>query len=81
MTRRGDLEYLRVLQLAARTMECEVAVALELLLCEGQTPTYNRVRELVAPEQRQTPQMSELKPDLKDFDRRLLGAVMLREVA
>ena len=81
VTRRGDLEYLRVLQLAARTMECEVAVALELLLCEGQTPTYNRVRELVAPEQRQTPQMSELKPDLKDFDRRLLGAVMLREVA
>ena len=81
VTRRGDLEYLRVLHLAARTMECEVATALELLLAECQVPTYELVRDLVAPDRPLVPKLAVLQPDLADFDRRLLGAVMLAEVA
>ena len=81
VTRRGDLEYLRVLYLAARTMECDVATALELLLDDGQVPTYDRVRELVSPEQAQVPQMAVLEPDLQDFDRRLLRVITGKEVA
>jgi hypothetical protein len=81
VTRRGDLEYLRVLHLAARTMESDVAMALELMLGDGQVPTYDLVRDLVAPEQTQIPEMAVLEPDLEDFDRRLLSAVTLKEVA
>ncbi|MDA1062616.1 MAG: IS21 family transposase [Chloroflexi bacterium] len=80
-SRRGDLEYLRVLRLAARTMECDVATALELLLGDGQVPTLDLVRDLVAPEQAQIPQMAVFEPDLADFDRRLLSAAALKEVA
>ncbi len=76
-TRRGDLEYLRVLRLAARTMECEVAAALELLLAEGRVPTYDLVRDLAAPAASDVPEMDVLEPDLAEFDRLLpsLGAV------
>lgn len=81
VTRRGDLEYLRVLRLAARTMECDVATALELLLGDGQIPTYDLVRELAAPEQATVPQMAVLEPDLEDFDRRLLRIITGKEVA
>ena len=79
-TRRGDLEYLRVLHLAARTMECEVATALELLLADGQIPTYSGVRDLVSPAAMMVPAMAVLDPGLKDFDR-LLRSVALQEVA
>jgi transposase InsO family protein len=81
VTRRGDLEYLRVLQLAARTMECEVAAALEILLDGGEVPTYALVRDLVEPASPRVPQMAELRPDLEDFDRRLLRSTTLKEVA
>ena len=80
-SRRGELEYLRVLHLAARTMECDVATALELLLGDGQLPTYVLIRELVMADETQVPTMVALEPDLKDFDRRLLGAVLLEEAA
>jgi len=81
VSRRGELEYLRVLYLAARTMECDVAVALDLLLVDGQVPTYDRVRELVSPAEPQVPEMAVLDPDLKDLDRRLLSTTLLDEVA
>ncbi|MCP5109738.1 MAG: IS21 family transposase, partial [bacterium] len=42
--RAADLEYLRILHLAASTMESEVETALELLLGEGEVPLYERVR-------------------------------------
>lgn len=81
VTRRGELEYLRVLHLAARTMECEVAAALELLLDARQVPTYDLVRELVAPQQPRVPSMKALQPDLEAFDRRLLSAALVEAVA
>ena len=48
----GDLEYLRILHLAASTMETDVAAALELLLVDGQPITSERVKPLVTSEAR-----------------------------
>lgn len=80
-TTRGDLEYLRVLHLAARTMESEVALALELLLSDGQVPSSTLVRELVEGAIPEVPEMAVLVPDLADFDRRLLRSVSAEAVA
>ena len=46
---RGDLEYLRILHLAAATMETEVEAALECLLEAGEVPSADAVRALVEP--------------------------------
>jgi hypothetical protein len=46
-TPRADLEYLRILHLAASTMEAEVEAALELL--GEEVPLYERVKSLVQP--------------------------------
>jgi hypothetical protein len=45
---RGDLEYLRILHLAASTMEADVDAALALLLADGAAITCEAVRALVA---------------------------------
>lgn len=70
--RRADLEYLRVLHLAAATMESEVAAALELLLVEGAVPGFAAVRSLVVNAEPQIPAMKPLAVDLAAYDR-LLG--------
>ncbi|MGH9886259.1 MAG: Mu transposase domain-containing protein [bacterium] len=44
----GDLEYLRILHLAASTMEADVAVALSLLQMAGTTITAAAVKEMIA---------------------------------
>ncbi len=46
-TARADLEYLRILHLAASTMESEVEAALDLL--SEEVPLYERVKSLVQP--------------------------------
>ena len=70
--RQADIEYIRILYLAARTMECEVETALELLLTEGQAPLADRVKELVQPAQPEIPDLPIPAVDLKGYDR-LLG--------
>jgi len=45
---KADKEYVRILHLAASTMETDVEAALELLLEAGTLPGYEQVRELVA---------------------------------
>lgn len=45
---RGDLEYLRILHLAASTMEEDVAVALSLLQMAGTAITVDAVKEMIA---------------------------------
>jgi hypothetical protein len=45
---RGDLEYLRILHLAASTIEADVEVALELLLVEKRPVTVQAVKVLVS---------------------------------
>ena len=70
----ADLEYVRILHLAATTMQTSVAEALEGLLREGTTPTFEAVRERVAPPRRGTcPALDVAVPDLTVYDR-LVGA-------
>jgi hypothetical protein len=70
---RGDLEYLRVLLLAASTMESEVDAALGLLLEQGVLPTVDRVKALVSPEQTSVPELPRLTVNLDDYDALLVG--------
>ncbi len=66
--RQADLEYLRCLQLAAETMECEVEAALSLVLEDGRLPTAQLVKELVEPEKPQIPAVSIEDIDLGSYD-------------
>ena len=69
------MEYLRILHLAASTMESDVTAALTLLLAEGGALTSERVKALVLGERRPTvPEMPALTVDLRDYDA-LLGEV------
>ena len=70
---RADVEYVRILRLAATTMEMEATVdsALSLLLEAGQTLDYTEVRDLAEPE---APLLTvRMAPDLKVNDRLLTG--------
>ena len=72
--RKADLEYLRILHLAASTMESDVEAALELLLEAGQTPSSDGVKALVAPEKTELPELEVQHVDLRGYDA-LLGEV------
>jgi hypothetical protein len=67
---KGDLEYLRILHLAASTMEADVAVALSLLLVAGKTITSAAVKEIVAaaPASVDVPQLSSPPVKLAEYD-------------
>jgi transposase len=69
--READLEYLRVLHLAATTMETDVEAALRQLLAGGCMPRADRVRELVAPRQACPPELEVQPVDLSCYDRLL----------
>jgi transposase InsO family protein len=65
----ADVDYVRILHLAATTMESEVEAALELLLTSGDVPTPEQVKSLVAPRPPSEPiQMPELAVDLTGYD-------------
>ena len=73
--RKADLEYLRLLHLAASTMEHDVEAAIELLLDDGALPTSRACAALIG--SRQTAQHPALLPpqvDLRDYDRLLQTA-------
>jgi hypothetical protein len=72
---KGDTAYLRILHLAASTLESEVQVALELLLEEGGIPTVEGVRELIGPQALETPVLPVPDVDLGSYDQ------LLEEVA
>jgi hypothetical protein len=66
---RADVDYVRILHLAATTMESEVDRALALLLQAGSPFDYPTVRELAAPASPQVPHLtSPGVPDLKVYD-------------
>ncbi len=71
-TRRTDIEYLRILHLAASTMESEVEAALELLLDDGIVPRSDRVKPLVSSDRPTVPDLPDPQPDLASYDE-LLG--------
>jgi len=65
----ADLEYVRILHLAATTMQCEVEAALEALLEAGEVPEYEVVKAKVAPrEPMACPQVHVPAPDLGQYD-------------
>ena len=64
----ADVEYLRILHLAARTLESEVETALELLLAERMVPLADRVRPLVEPATLQVPELAVPAVDLAIYD-------------
>jgi hypothetical protein len=72
--RRGELEYLRVLHLAAATLQHEVEAAVELLLGAGKLPTFTEVRALSS--QREPAEVPALLPqtvDLASYDELLVA--------
>lgn len=66
---KGDLEYLRVLHLAASTREADVEAALELLLGEGRPVTSEAVKAIVmTPARTEVPALSLAPVDLGSYD-------------
>lgn len=65
---RGDLEYLRILHLAAATMEADVEAALGCLLEAHEVPDADRVRTLVAGDGIIVPELAELQPCIDSYD-------------
>lgn len=70
---RAHVEYVRVLHLAASTMECTVEAALVELLGEGGRFDYAAVKARVKPETPSIPEMAPLRPDLAIYDSLLAG--------
>ena len=66
------MEYVRLLHLAASTMETEVEQALELLLEAATDPTAEQVRQLVSPVRPEVPELAAGVVDLAEYDE-LLG--------
>ena len=73
---KGDLEYLRILDLAASTMEADVTLALEVLLSEGATITAAAVKALIASTSDgiDVPMLMQTAPDLAAYDELLTQA-------
>lgn len=66
---KGDLEYLRILHLAASTMESDVVTALALLKMSGKPVTADAVRELVTtPAPIDVPVLASPPIDLAEYD-------------
>lgn len=70
---RADVEYLRVLHLAASTMEATVEAALIELLGSGARFDYATVTARVRPETPSIPEMAPLRPNLAMYDGLLAG--------
>jgi hypothetical protein len=66
--RKADMEYLRLLHLAASTMESDVEVAIEILLEQGLVPDSESAKDLVSPEKVEIPAMPALKVELDEYD-------------
>jgi transposase len=71
--READIHYLRILHLAASTMESDVEAALNLLLEEGLVPEIDRVKALVSPPEPEHPELSLPEVDLSEYDGLLEG--------
>lgn len=72
---RADVEYVRILHLAATTLESEVEEALRLLLEVGDRFDYAAVKALAKPEEVKVPTIHIPEPDLSLYDARYLGGV------
>ena len=70
---RTDIEYVRLLHLAASTMQVDVEAGIELLLDAGQVPTADQIKMLMGKDKPQRlPEIPAYKVDLSEYDA-LLG--------
>jgi len=72
---RADIEYVRILHLAASTMEATVEAALDQLLATGGPLDYAAVRAIASPAQPAVPVVAIPPPDLAAYDGLLAGGV------
>jgi hypothetical protein len=72
-TERADVEYLRILHLAASTMEKPVEDALAAMLDAGDALSFDAVRDRVAPVKPVVPVLAIPPPDLAAYDRLLVA--------
>ena len=72
--RNADLTYLRILHLAASTMESDVELALDVLRETDEVPDFELVRSLVAPATTAVPHLTDFEPELSEFDGLLQAA-------
>jgi hypothetical protein len=70
---RADVEYVRILHLAASTMQARVEQILEHLLERGDRPDFAAVKALAAPDKPTIPEVHIPAPDLTVYDRLLAG--------
>jgi hypothetical protein len=64
----ADVEYVRILHLAASTSQAAVEAALEMLLGRGELHDYAQVRAAAAPEPVEVPSCAIEPPDLSSYD-------------
>jgi len=61
-------EYLRILKLAADTVESHVEVALDELMAAGEPPLVDAIKAKVAPEKTTVPELESLEVELEQYD-------------
>lgn len=74
-TDRADVEYVRILHLAASTYQSVVEQALSLLIESKERFDYAAVKALAQPERLTIPQLMQPVANLADYDRLLVGGV------
>jgi hypothetical protein len=72
-TERADVEYLRILHLAASTMQKPVEDALVAMLDAGEAISFDGVRDRVAPTRPVVPVINIPAPDVTAYDHLLIG--------
>jgi transposase InsO family protein len=70
---RADVEYVRILHLAASTTQAGIEDVLEQLLSRGDRPDFAAVKAMAAPEKPSVPVVHIPPPDLAVYDRLLAG--------
>lgn len=71
---RADVEYVRILHLAASTMQGDVEGALVQLLEQGDRFDYARLKSVLVPRVPEVPRVNVAEPDLEQYDRLIGGA-------
>jgi hypothetical protein len=66
--RKAEIEYLRILHLAASTMEADVEAAIELLREQDLTPYFDYVKALVVSDSPEIPDVCEPEVELEEYD-------------
>ena len=78
---KGDVEYLRILHLAASTLEADVEAALELLLHAGKAISADVVKAIVTtPVRQEIPVLHAAPIDLRTYDALLADETRFAEV-